>query len=107
MLHTLIYESAYIQPTPVYESADRFYYNLIVFVYPYKPQLYSPYFMLVIGLLKYLFFSSSTPEFGKSITSIDLIDARLRQDMEFIDFPNSGVELLKNKYFSKPITNIK
>jgi hypothetical protein len=40
-------------------------------------------------------------------TSIDLISARMEQDMVFDKFPISGKELLENKYYGKNITEIK
>lgn len=36
-------------------------------------------------------------------TSIDLIDARLRQDMEFPDFPTCGKDLVEKKYYGKTV----
>lgn len=36
-------------------------------------------------------------------TSIDLIDARLRQDMDFPDFPTSGKDLIEHKYYGEAV----
>lgn len=37
-------------------------------------------------------------------TSIDLVPARIAQDLEFSDFPTCGKDLIEGKYYGRPVT---